>query len=163
MGRQIQICTTDYDNKVFECYLKENFDCIFFQTSAPSIEEIIIESFDKTSKAFNTKIVIWNKQFPWVQKYGQTKTKDSYYLSNESNAPVIEFSKTDWSRNGHGRIYWTKYFTSGPITYDLIEFEKFYNSVIGWFKKNSKGKIKWADVNIYYLEDAWNQYLQKSR
>ena len=30
------------------------------------------------------------------------------------------------------------------------------------FKKIAKGKIKWADVNIYYLEDAWKRHISNS-
>src|SRR5258706_16350157 len=96
MGRQIQICTTDDDNLVFEHFLQQNFDCVFFQPSAPTVEKLAIGSFKETSYPFSSQIFIWNKAFPWAPEYKQTKTSDRqyYYLSNTYNAPLIEFSKT---------------------------------------------------------------------
>jgi hypothetical protein len=164
MGRQIQICTTDADNLMVEEYLNSNFDCQFFQSSAPSIEEIFIQSFNQTSYPFSTQILIWNKVFSWEPEFSQDKTpKRNYYISNTSNAPLLEFSKTLWSRNEHGRLYWAKYFTSGTIEYDINEFERFYEIVTKWFIKNAKGKVKWAGVNIYYFEDAWMIHNEKVR
>ena len=110
MGRQIQICSTDNDNPAFERFLKHNFNCVFFQSSAPTMEELIIESFKETSYPFSSQIFIWNKAFPWTPEYGQTKTAErKYYLTNTSNAPLVEFSKTISNHNENGRIYWTKY------------------------------------------------------
>lgn len=156
MGRQIQICSTDNDNLAFELFLKHNFNCVFFQSSAPTIEELMIASFNETSYPFSSQIFIWNKAFPWTPEYGQTKTKEGrYYLANTSNAPLIEFSKTIPNHNENGRIYWTKFFTSGPILYNIAEFETFYESVTNWIIKNAKGKVKYGGINTYYLEDAW--------
>jgi hypothetical protein len=163
MGRQIQLCTTDSDNLRFEEYLRSNFDCIFLQPSAPSIKEIFLQSFNRMSYPFSNQILIWNKLFPWEPEFSQDNTTSrKYYISNQSSAPLIEFSKTLGSPNEHGRLYWAKYFTSGPIKYDLNEFERFYEMVAKWFIKNSKGKVKWAGVNIYYLEDAWKIYNEKA-
>ncbi len=160
MGRQIQICTTDSDNVLFQNYLRLNFDCIFLQSSAPTLNKLYINSFSETSFTFSTQILIWNKNFIWTPEFRQQKIKEGkFYIENISNAPLIEFSKTLWmEHNNHGRIYWTKYFTSGPIEYDVTRFEKFYETITKWFIKNAKGKIKSAGTNIYYLEDAWRKY-----
>lgn len=160
MGRQIQICTTDSDNTLFQNYLQSNFNCIFLQSSAPTLDKIEINTFTETSFPYSTQILIWNKNFIWTPEFRQQKMKDGMFsISNISNAPLIEFSKTLWTQhNNHGRIYWAKYFTSGPIEYDITQFEKFYETITKWFLKNAKGKIKSAGTNIYYLEDAWRKY-----
>ena len=156
MGRQIQICTTENDNLFFQDFLRSTFDCAFFQSSASSIDQLQINSFKEANSPFGSQIFIWNKEFPWVPEFGQTNAKDKFYLSDTSKAPLIEFTKTVWTENvEHGRIYWAKFFTSGPITYDIIEFEKFYLNITKWFIRNAKGKSKWGGVNIYYLQDAW--------
>jgi hypothetical protein len=101
--------------------------------------------------------------FPWNIELKQDKTKEQkHYVSNTSNAPLIEFSKTDWVGNNNGRLYWTKYFTGGPLEYDMTDFEKFYDTVVRWFIKNAEGKVKWAGVNVYYFADAWNRYTKKN-
>jgi hypothetical protein len=77
---------------------------------------------------------------------------------------VIEFSKTVWTQNvSHGRIYWAKYFTSGPIEYDINEFERFYQNITKWYIKNAKGKTKWGGVNIYYLKEAWDRQIHSQK
>ena len=99
-----------------------------------------------------------------MPQFGQTNAKDRFYLSNTSNAPLVEFSKTVWAQDvGHGRIYWSKYFTSGPIEYDINEFERFYQEITKWFIKNAKGKEKWAGVNIYYLKEAWERQIKNQK
>lgn len=164
MGKQIQICTTDNDNLLFEDYLRLTFNCAFFQSSAPSINQLQINSFSEANSPFGAQIFIWNKQFAWTPKFGQTNAKDKFYLSDTSKAPLIEFSKTVWAQNvSHGRIYWPKYFTAGPIEYDVNQFEKFYQTVAKWFIKNAKGKTKWAEVNIYYLTEAWEWQIQNQK
>jgi hypothetical protein len=161
MGRQIQICTTENDNLLFEDYLRSTFNCIFFKSSASSINQLQINSFTEANAPFGAQIFIWNKQFPWIPEFGQTTAKDSFYLSDTSKAPLIEFSKTVWTSNvNHGRIYWSKYFTAGPIDYDVTAFEKFYETITKWFIKNASGKTKWAGVNIYYLKEAWQRQIQ---
>ncbi|MDO6429786.1 hypothetical protein Q4E93_04280 [Flavitalea sp. BT771] len=158
MGRQIQICTTDDDNLVFEGFLKQNFDCVFFQPSAPTAEKLIIESFTETSHPFSSQIFIWNKAFPWTPAFELINTVDRqyYYLSNTRNAPLIEFSKTIPNHVVNGRIYWSKFFLSDTLLYNVEDFEKFYLSVTKWIIKNATGKIKYMGINTYYLGNAWS-------
>ena len=146
MGKQIQICTTDNDNLLFEDYLRSTFSCVFFQSSAPTINQLQITSFSQAETPFGTQIFIWNKHFKWTPEFEQTTAKDKFYLSNTSKAPLIAFSKTVWTQNKtHGRIYWENILLPGPMEYDVNEFESFYQSITKWFTKNAKGKIKWPE------------------
>jgi len=156
MGRQIELCTTDEDNMLFQNYLNDNFNCAFFQGSAQTIKRLWLTSFDQS----DLKINIWNKDFDWEPIYGTTSTKEKRrYISNTSNAPILALSKTQWTpdRIRNGRIYWTKYFMGIP-DYDVALFEKFYNKVESWFKKNAAGKEKRGGLNTYYLKHAWDRY-----
>ena len=157
MGRQIQICTTDDDNLAFEQFLKQNFDCVFFQPSAPTAEELVINSFKETGYPFNSQILVWNKSFPWVPAYKPMKIAERkyYLLENTRGAPLIEFSKTILNKKENGRIYWEKYFLSTNLNYDVADFERFYLAVTRWIINNAAGKTKYAGINTYYLEHAW--------
>ncbi len=110
---------------------------------------------------------IWNQKFTWKPKYGQVKKeylregdKESFYFTNSSNAPLIEFSRSDIHQAKYGRIYWAKYF-SAPygLDYDVKEFSKWYDIVVNWIRRNSAGKIK-EGWTTWFLPDAWNSYMQ---
>jgi hypothetical protein len=161
MGRQIALCTTDEDNMLFQNYLNDNFNCAFFQSFASSAEKLWLSSFDQFADPPCT-IKIWNKDFDWHPIYSTTSTKEKLsYISNTSNAPIIELAKTQWTpdRIRTGRIYWSKYFMGSP-DYDVAPFEKFYNKVENWFKKNAVGKEKYGGLNTYYLKHAWDRHKQ---
>lgn len=157
MGRQIGLCTTDEDNMQFQNYLNDNFNCTFFQSFAASPEKLWLPSFDQF--ADTSTIKIWNNDFNWDPVYSTTSTKEKLsYISNTSKAPIIELSKTEWTpdRIRKGRIYWSKYFMGTP-DYDVALFEKFYNKVESWLKKNAVGKEKYGGLNTYYLKHAWER------
>ncbi|MEQ8338994.1 MAG: hypothetical protein RIA62_16660 [Cyclobacteriaceae bacterium] len=154
MGRQLQICTTELDNRNFTEYLRANFKCKIYQSFAPTKEKLQIQEFDKTFYPFN-RIYIWNTDFHWELEFAQDRTeKKNFYISNKFYAPIIEFSKSH-PKNGNGRIYWGKQNSEG--FYDTESFEQFYNSIRKWFLNNSAGKIKQSGTNTYFLEDAWNK------
>ena len=161
MGRQIALCTTEEDIIVFQSYLNDNFNCAFFKSFATSAEKLWLTSFDQFGDSSAT-IKIWNKDFDWNPIYSTASTKEKLsYISNTSKAPIIELSKTEWTpeRIRNGRIYWSKYFMGTP-DYDVALFEKFYNKVESWFKKNAVGKEKHGGLNTYYLNHAWDRHRQ---
>ncbi|EKO86431.1 hypothetical protein LEP1GSC151_4220 [Leptospira interrogans serovar Grippotyphosa str. LT2186] len=41
-----------------------------------------------------------------------------------------------------------------------MKFDKWYNQIIRWVKKNGKQKYK-GTLNAYYLPDAWKAYVEK--
>jgi hypothetical protein len=152
MGRQIQIFFSDKDNKIFSDFLKENFDCTFYQNFSPTIDGLIIQDFNNTYHK-HSSIYIHNNDFLWTPTYKQTQTNEKlYYIDNKSIGPIIEFSKTNIDKNQQGRIYWSKFFSGNP-DYNITEFEKFYNAIVKWIKQNTKGTVKWAGCNIHYLDN----------
>ncbi len=156
MGKQMQICTTDIDNEEIRNFLVENYDCSFFQVFSKEEKELFINDFKNTYYPYSS-INIWNKHFDWMPTYKQTATEEKlYYIENYSNAPIIQLEKTNWNTQDFGRIYWSKTFFGFP-DYNLTEFELFYNEIIKWVKKNTKGKMKYGSVNVYFLEDAWKK------
>jgi hypothetical protein len=161
MGRQLQICTSIKDDEQFHSFFTQNFDCMFFQSFARTKEELTINGFTDNPNPVLNKILIWNQQFNWEPTYKQTITKEKlFYIDNAGSAPLIEFTKTNWNNFEQGRIYWSKDF-SGPVQYDVKEFEIFFNSITKWIKRNSNGKVRWANCNIYFLQEAWKIYNER--
>lgn len=159
MGRQIQIRTTDFDNDSFRNYLFSTFKCNFYQSFAPTIEKLSVSNFNKTFQE-NSIIKVHFTEFHWEPEFSQTRTPEKlFYISNSSNAPVIEFSKTNWETNEDGRIYWSKYFSGNP-EYNVEEFEIIYDTIVKWLKNVSCGKIKHGNINAYYLKGAWEKHLK---
>ncbi len=158
MGRQIQLFTTALDNDILCDYLQRNFDCIFYQSFASSIEELSINSFNDTFRA-DSPIYVYFKELDWTPEFSQTSTKDRlFYITNKSTAPIIEINKTNWETGDSGRIYWSKNFSGNP-KYDIEKFERIYNEIIKWIKKNAVGQIKKSSVNLYFFKDAWTHQL----
>ncbi|EKO60777.1 hypothetical protein LEP1GSC082_2473 [Leptospira kirschneri str. H2] len=43
-----------------------------------------------------------------------------------------------------------------------MKFDKWYNQIIRWVKKNGKQEYKGTlNLNAYYLPDAWKAYVEK--
>jgi hypothetical protein len=137
-------------------YLHNNFDCALFQSFASSEETIWIESPEALHDPYDT-IKIWNRDFPWKPSYNKTSRDQLVYISNTSFAPIIMLERPNWEIHRHGRLYWTKELSDSP-EYHVEYFEKFYNKVAQWFRKNAVGKVKQNDVNVYYMRDAWKHF-----
>ena len=88
----------------------------------------------------NFFFLIWNKKFKFKPNFVEIKPeyrkgKYKFGLIN-SGVPVIEFSRA--SEKYPGRLYWEKYFTNQNLDYDVEEFEKWYDVIVKWIKKNCK-------------------------
>ncbi len=157
MGRQVQLRTTETDNDNFRDFLSSNYECKFYQSFAPTIEQLSLTSFSNTYHK-NYGIKIHFTEFEWEPIFLRTSTKENlFYISNTSIAPVIEFSKTNWDTKQDGRIYWSKYFTGTP-EYDIDKFEITYNEIVKWLQKNSPGQTKYSSTKTYFLKDAWERH-----
>jgi hypothetical protein len=87
-----------------------------------------------------------------------------YYISNDSDGPLIEFDRSDVPENKCGRLYWAKYFAApNGLSYDVDKFSKWYDTLVRWIKKNSAGTTKYVNWVTYYLPDAWREYDELSR
>ncbi len=155
MGKQITVITTHEDCDIFWQYIKEKYKCVLYKSFANTKESLIVNDL---SSSFT--ISIWNSDFSWRPEYKQTITDEKlFYISNKGNAPLIEFSNTNWNdlRLGKGRIYWAKYFSSSEVDYDVEKFELFYKDLEKWLIKNSVHKDKYSGKNDYYLYNAWEK------
>ncbi len=161
MGRQIAIALSQVDEAAFLGFLRSRGDIQLFTGSAPSPPEIWVESF-APELAGHWGYRIWNRQFPWEPVYGRV-TSDPYklgrlgwyYVANYTDAPVIEFLRSDVAQAKYGRLYWAKYFAApNGLAYDVEAFSAWYDSIVRWIKKNAVGKVKDAGVT-WFLPDAW--------
>jgi len=163
MTKQIQIFSTEIDDKKIELFLRSNYNCVMFQSFAPAKDQLILADISITYHKYSG-VHIWNKEFAWKPMYKQMITDEKlFYVSNKSGAPLIEFRKTNWGNNTSGGIYREKSFAASKSEYDLDKFDKFYNDIVKWIKKNAKGKIKYCGINCYYLEDAWKLFADSKR
>jgi hypothetical protein len=166
MGRQIAIALTQVDEAAFLAFLRSQADIKLIEGFAPSPSELWVESFSPEWTG-HFMYHIWNQHFPWVPTYGQTRSDPYhqgnlgwYYIDNLSNAPVIEFSRSDVARRKHGRLYWSKFFSAPEdLDYDVDSFSTWYDSVVRWIRRNAAGKVKHAWVT-WFLPDAWRVHTQ---
>jgi hypothetical protein len=164
MGRQIQLATTELDNRLIEAFLNDNFEYTIIKSFAPTKEALFIN--DLRSEYKYDSFRIWNKAFQWEPIFEQVGKKavnqamiGYYYVSNTCNAPLIEFKKSVLDEGQYGRIYWGKYFAAPDgLPYDVESFTQFYEQAVKWIIKNAAGKIKSANVNTYFLPEAWEKY-----
>jgi len=164
MGRQTLVAMTDNDEEVFISFLRSTADIQLLEYFAPTRESIWVDSFSSRERGHWT-YNIWNRAFDWTAEYGQvrddlpsTQNPGWFFVSNISDAPVIEYSRHDFHDDTdltYGRVYWAKSFATPP-EYDLQAFSNWYDEVVRWIRKNGT-QIDRGAYNTYYLPDAMRQ------
>jgi hypothetical protein len=157
MGRQITVVMNEIDENNFFEYLRSESEIEIYTLHAKSLDKLIHPSLPEDRNI--AQFYIWNKSFKWIPSIG-TSTTNTPYITNISTAPVIEYMRGINKRAG--RLYWDKLpDVSGEFkykylsySYDVEKFEKWYEDIIRWIKKNSISKGKKND-KIYYLQNAW--------
>lgn len=156
MGRQIAVVMTYEDEQNFLSFLKEEREIILFESYAETKESLWTLNFEQELTGHYV-YNIWNKEFNWIPQYKKS-VYDKFYVSNDNDAPIIEYTRSNIYKNDFGRIYWAKDFTAPDgLVYDVEKFECWYEQIVRWIKKNSKGKIKSAWIT-YFLPHAWDEY-----
>ena len=156
MGKQIAVVLAHEDEVNFLNYLKSCADIILIESKADTKELLYKNDFEKEFR--NHYIYcIWNREFQWQPVYKQD-IYGKYYISNESDAPLIQYSRSNIEKGNYGRLYWAKYFAApSGLNYDVDKFNKWYEQIIRWIKKNAAGKVKEAWIT-YFLPSAWDLY-----
>jgi len=163
MGRQIAIGATINDEAHLLSFLRGTAEIRLIEIHAPTEQELWVDSFSP-QLADHYCYYIWNTCFPWRPEYGKVG-ENAYsperigwsYVSNASDAPLIEFSRSDILNQRYGRLYWAKDFAAPDgLTYDVHEFSKWWNTFIRWVKKTAAGK-KTDTWTTWFLPDAWQQ------
>ena len=135
MGRQIAIRLSREKEIEFSNYLKSNKIRIIF----PLCEEKKLYFFNEIPPEgpYLWQLHLWNEKFKFNPEFTEIKEeyrKDKYrYIHHVLTKPLIEYSRGQISR-----IYWDKDFGISGREYDIEEFEKWYNEVVKWIKKNCK-------------------------
>jgi len=148
MGKQIAVAMTIKDEENFLDFLNSIANIQIFISPAPNKEAFYINCFSKEYNA-NQKYYIWNKEFKWSLELGKithdkTGERQNWFFIKDYEAPLIEYSRHNFEdEKMYGRIYWSKNFASpNPLKYDAALFEKWYNKVVRWIRKNGKQKEK---------------------
>jgi len=156
MGKQIAVVLAYDDEVKFLNYLKSCADITLIESKADTKELLYKSDFEKE---FNNHFVyyIWNKAFQWQPIYEQD-IYGKYYISNISEAPLIEYMRSNIEKENYGRLYWSKYFAApNGLNYDVEKFNKWYEQIVRWIKKNAEGTVKDAWIT-YFLPSAWHLY-----
>ena len=137
MGRQIAVKLSEEKEKEFVKFLTDNNAVLIYPWSERKKIKILKDL--PPAGPYMWSFYIWNTEFNLnstfikIKKdYQKTKYK---YAFHSVGKPVIEFSRGTVSR-----IYWEKYFATSHIEYNIEKFEKWYEEVVNWFKKNCKYK-----------------------
>lgn len=135
MGRQIAVKLSRKKEEEFYRFLKGR-NCVIIIHWSKKKE---INTFNGIPPAgpYTWNLSIWNKKFKFMPSFIKIK-KD--YKNGPYNYGLRIFGKPliEYSRGGVFRIYWEKYFTTTNPDYDVDEFEKWYDEVANWIKKNCK-------------------------
>lgn len=165
MGRQLQLATTDTDEVELLRFISSLAPIRVFQSSARSIAELWIDEW-QTRKIPAALIRIWPQTFPWSPEYRQTGGPDcrpedagQFYIANDHDAPVLEFSRSFLDRVDYGRIYWARNFSApNRLDYDEEAFARLTDSVWRWIRKVSHRLPDDKKHSPYFLPDAWSRY-----
>jgi hypothetical protein len=137
MGRQIAVVATEQDEQEFLAFLRSTAETAIFESVAPNTDALWVDAFAE-EKAGHWQYRIWNKAFPWVPAYGQVRegsTRGWYYVSNWTDAPVIELDRCGLSRR-FGRIYWAKDFAApSGLAYNVGQFDNWFSTIVKWVRK----------------------------
>lgn len=158
LGRQIGLASTSEDEISFLDFVRAATEIQIAETAAPSKEDLWVDGFSDEIE-FHRQYWIGNKAFKWKPKYGRVNadapdTGGWYYIENIFQAPVVEFSRTDWSRPTYGRLYWAKDFAAPDgLDYDVQAFSLWYDDLARWIRKNGR-KIISGRSEPYFLPAA---------
>jgi len=150
MGRQIAIFLSEKKEKEFFDFLLTTGEIVFIFHKS-KFKKLNISN--KWPEKKQIDFYIWNRKFKFQPKSTRISkkysTKNAKFSFISLGKPVIEFSKNkdvdfnkikNFNDGSMGRIYWEKYFTTSKLNYDVKEFEKWYNKVVRWIKKNCQYK-----------------------
>lgn len=139
MGKQIAIILSEEKEKGFINFLFSDKSVFLIYPWSKDRSMLLLRELPPKGP-YNLTFYIWNSRFDFEPEFTEIKKeyrKDGYgYSFHSSGKPVIEFTRSN--NNQEGRLYWEKYFTQRKLDYDVAEFEKWYNSVIKWIKKNCR-------------------------
>lgn len=159
MGKQLAFVMGEKDEQAFIDFLKGSAEVVLIESFSKDKNLLFTDNIARELKGhFSYKV--WNKKFKWVPAYSTTIHGD-YYVSNTNSAPLVEFTRSRKydTKKAYGRIYWSKYFLSNELEYNVDEFNKWYEQIARWIKKSAAGKIKDGLVT-YFLPEAWETYLK---
>lgn len=145
MGRQLPIVTRWPDEVELLQFLQQHSSIRVFHSFTPTPEQVWIDDWQQRPIVDDT-YHIWPTTFPWQPEFLQTikakkaADRSKWYISNYSNAPVIEFSRNLYGgMNACGRLYWSKYFSAAmPLEYDVAAFDRLIDSLWRWVRKHGR-------------------------
>jgi len=140
-GRQIGVAMTPDDEERFLAFVRGTAPVQILVTPAPTTESIFIDRLPVPTARRPGVFQLWNQDFGWEPRPALTMI-NTYYLPDIGSAPVIEYCRD--SPGMRGRLYWSKGLTPGgaftfksaPYSYDAQAFDRWYEQLARWVRKN---------------------------
>jgi hypothetical protein len=160
-GRQLAIVMNLDDEREFVSFLRSSADIKLIESFAPSIRELWVDEINPIFTGHHT-YHIWNCAYGWKPNYGTVGEK-AYdrnsigwrYVSNKSDAPLLELTRSNIVEGKIGRLYWAKDFSSPKgLRYDSSKFGRWIDNVWRWIRKYGK-KESSIIGDPYFLPGAW--------
>jgi len=146
VGRQIAANLAEEDESEFLHFLRRSADIQLIRSFARTKDALFVDAFEPRG-AGNWTYYIWNRAFPWVPTFAQTRAdlpdverRGWYYIDNMSAAPLLEYTRKGPDANAKdGRLYWAKTFSApNGLAYDVPAFERWYEAVTKWLCQSVK-------------------------
>jgi len=171
MGRQLQLATTTKDEVELLRFISRFSPIRVLQCQARSIEELWIDDWETREielPGFAGSFKIWPQKFAWSPEYRQTGGPDCrpecaglFYVANDHDAPVFQFTRSFLEKHSYGRIYWARGFSAPDgLDYDEEGFARLTDSVWRWIRKVSHRFPDDKKHSPYFLPDGWSRYGQ---
>jgi hypothetical protein len=163
MGRQLPIIASYEDERSLLSFISQITPIRVFVMHRSSTQELWQDNWIMDDIS-DFQYYVWLTAFPWTPEYRQTggrrcpaSSRGYWYISNYSNAPVLEISRPANNTRSSGRIYWSKYFSaSNELEYDVNAFEGIVNRIWNWIRKHGKCvKEHKSRLATYVLPDAY--------
>ena len=163
MGKQTPVAASREDEQLLLSFLRTLASIKLVESQASSPEQLWVDNF-APELPFHFQYYIWNQEFSWQPEIGQVnhpradaRSRGLYYIANISQAPVIEFVRSDLPKKQFGRVYWAKNFAApNGLLYDVDAFDRWYASVVRWIRKHAK-RMTVGHREAYFLPSAYKE------
>ena len=144
-GRQLAVVMAPADEVAMLAALGGKAVVELFESFAPSREDLVAQSFSVALES-HWHYWIWNRAFPWTPEFAQVDDRSHdaarkgwWYVKNSSDAPLLEFTRSDPKSGRAGRLYWAKDFAApNGLAYDVAKFASWVDGIWRWVRRTGR-------------------------
>ena len=155
MGRQIRFLMTARDEDGFVQFLRADPDIVFLDDLSPRAQPAVLESLRPREEPYSLKAWLWNRRISAPANTRFVSERIGYSIDPDTSE-IVEFCRSRVSADGYmvGRLWaqmsWWSDDDPPVLMRKSPEFQKWYDQLARWIRKNAVGKGKGA----YIFPDA---------